>query len=75
LETVPNIRGPRADKLRVIQGQPPILSKAPESCPFRARCPQAFERCTRENPVRFDLGASHDAACFWDFQAGAARDV
>lgn len=75
LETVPHIRGERAAKLRVIQGQPPILSRAPESCPFRARCPQAFERCARENPARFDVAPLHDAACFWDFKAGAARDV
>ena len=75
LETVPHIRGARNDKLRVIQGQPPILSKPPASCPFRARCPQAFDRCARENPARFDLGASHDVACFWDFKSGAARHV
>ena len=75
LETVPHIRGERAAKLRVIQGQPPILSRAPESCPFRARCPQAFDRCAVENPARFDVGPAHDAACFWDFKAGAGRDV
>ena len=75
LETVPHIKGDRAEKLRVIQGQPPILSKAPESCPFMARCPQAFERCAGQNPARFDVGPSHDAACFWDFRTGMARDV
>ena len=75
LETVPHIRGERAAKLRVIQGQPPILSRAPESCPFRARCPQAFDRCAHENPARFDVGPAHDAACFWDFKTGAKRDV
>jgi peptide/nickel transport system ATP-binding protein/oligopeptide transport system ATP-binding protein len=73
LETVPNIRGDRQEKLRVIQGQPPILSKAPESCPFRARCPQAFDRCAAQNPARFDVGPAHDAACFWDFKTGAPR--
>jgi oligopeptide/dipeptide ABC transporter ATP-binding protein len=75
LETVPHIRGERAAKLRVIQGQPPILSRAPDSCPFRARCPQAFDRCAHENPARFDVGPAHDAACFWDFKTGAKRDV
>ena len=75
LETVPSIRGERSAKLRVIQGQPPILSRAPDSCPFRARCPQAFDRCAAENPARFDLGLGHDAACFWDFKTGAKRDV
>ncbi len=75
LETVPHIKGARAEKLRVIQGQPPILAKAPDSCPFMARCPQAFERCAQQNPVRYDVGNGHDAACFWDFKTGAPRDV
>lgn len=75
LETVPSVSGERADKLEVIEGQPPILSKHPESCPFHDRCPQAFDRCARENPQRIDVGAGHDTACFWDFKAGAARDV
>jgi len=75
LETVPRITGERSEKLRVIQGQPPILSRAPESCPFRARCPQAFDRCAAQNPARYDVGPSHDAACFWDFKTGAPRHV
>jgi peptide/nickel transport system ATP-binding protein/oligopeptide transport system ATP-binding protein len=75
LETVPHIKGARAEKLRVIQGQPPILAKAPESCPFMARCPQAFDRCAAQNPARYDVGVGHDAACFWDFKTGAPRDV
>jgi peptide/nickel transport system ATP-binding protein/oligopeptide transport system ATP-binding protein len=75
LETVPHIKGARAEKLRVIQGQPPILAKAPDSCPFMARCPQAFERCAQQNAVRYDVGNGHDAACFWDFKTGAPRDV
>lgn len=75
LETVPSVSGERADKLEVIEGQPPILSKHPESCPFHDRCPQAFDRCARENPQRIDVGVGHDTACFWDFKAGAARDV
>jgi peptide/nickel transport system ATP-binding protein/oligopeptide transport system ATP-binding protein len=75
LETVPHIKGARAEKLRVIQGQPPILAKAPESCPFMARCPQAFDRCAQQNPARYDVGVGHDSACFWDFKTGAPRDV
>ena len=75
LETVPHIRGDRAEKLRVIDGQPPILAKSPESCPFFKRCPQAFDRCAAANPRRHDVGDAHDAACFWDFETGAPRDV
>ena len=71
LETVPSVRGERASRLQVIQGQPPILGAAPEACPFRDRCPQRFERCDRENPLRREIGQRHDVACFWDFNAGA----
>ncbi len=64
LTTIPHIRGARAERLTVIEGQPPILSAAPAACPFRDRCPEAMPRCARENPRRYDVGHKHDAACF-----------
>ncbi len=64
LTTIPHIRGARADKLTVIEGQPPILSAAPAACSFAARCPVAFARCQQENPPRFAVAPDHDAACF-----------
>jgi len=75
LQTVPRVRGERAERLEVIEGQPPILHAAPSSCSFAARCPFSFERCLRENPARFEVGPGHDAACFYDFDAGGPRDV
>ncbi|MBF9034753.1 ATP-binding cassette domain-containing protein [Rhodobacterales bacterium HKCCE2091] len=75
LETVPSVRGDRVERLRVIQGQPPILAQDPDSCPFRPRCPFAFERCARQNPPRLPVGPGHDAACFWNVDTGAPRDV
>jgi len=75
LQTVPRVRGDRAERLEVIEGQPPILHAAPSSCSFAARCPLAFDRCLRENPARFEVGPGHDAACFYDFDAGGPRDV
>jgi len=75
LKTIPHVRGPRADQLTVIEGQPPILGAAPVACPFRDRCAFVFERCERENPTRTQISASHDAACFWDPEKGAPRDV
>jgi oligopeptide transport system ATP-binding protein len=65
LKTIPSISGARADRLQVIQGQPPILGAAPTACPFRARCTHAFDRCARENPARRPVGNSHDVACHW----------
>lgn len=64
LETIPQVRGARARRLRTIDGQPPILGAAPTSCPFRPRCRHATERCERENPQRHDVKPGHDVACF-----------
>ena len=75
LKTIPTIHGARAKRLTIIEGQPPILGGPPSSCPFRDRCDVAFDRCARENPPRYDLGAGHDAACFFDARTGAPRDA
>jgi len=75
LQTVPHVRGERAPRLRVIEGQPPILRAPPSACPFRDRCEHAFDRCSRENPVRRQVGPVHDVARFWDPDTGEARDV
>ncbi|MFV0492848.1 MAG: ABC transporter ATP-binding protein [Pseudorhodobacter sp.] len=77
LQTIPALTGTREKRLRVIEGQPPILGAVPTACPFRNRCPHAFDRCERENPLRRALGAApvgqgHDVACHWDARTGAA---
>ncbi|MBZ4021337.1 peptide ABC transporter ATP-binding protein [Rhodobacter sp. TJ_12] len=73
LQTVPSVRGERAEKLNVIEGQPPILRAAPSACSFRDRCPHRFGPCDAANPARHAVGPGHDAACFWDFDTNAAR--
>jgi len=75
LTTVPSIRGPRAAKLNVIEGQPPILLAAPASCSFAARCPHRFNRCDHENPPRISVGQGHDVACFWNPATVGPRNV
>ncbi|MGJ8572661.1 MAG: ABC transporter ATP-binding protein [Hoeflea sp.] len=65
LKTVPVVRGPREEKLQVIEGQPPILHDAPVACSFRNRCQYAFDRCSQENPALTDASVpGHRAACF-----------
>jgi peptide/nickel transport system ATP-binding protein/oligopeptide transport system ATP-binding protein len=64
LTTIPKISGERAKRLTIIEGQPPIMMDAPTACPFYDRCDVRFDRCTRENPRRYDVGNGHDAACF-----------
>ncbi len=73
LSTVPNVAGPRPHRLRTIEGQPPILTAPPQACPFAPRCPQVFNRCRVENPVRMRISDGHDAACWWDAATGEPR--
>ena len=70
LKTIPAISGPREARLKVIEGQPPIMQGAPVACPFRARCDYRHDRCDRENPLRRAIdgqvvGRGHDVACHW----------
>ena len=64
LKTIPSIRGARAKRLTVIEGQPPLMMGAPTSCPFRERCDRAMPVCAVKNPPRYEVGDGHDAACF-----------
>lgn len=65
LKTVPAVRGPRAERLQVIEGQPPIMHEAPVACSFRNRCQFAFDRCGQENPLLAPVHVpGHRAACF-----------
>ncbi len=50
-------------ELRGIPGLPPSLLDRPTGCPFRARCPHAFERCAVEEPALRELRPGHWAAC------------
>jgi peptide/nickel transport system ATP-binding protein/oligopeptide transport system ATP-binding protein len=75
LGTVPSVVGERAKRLKTIEGQPPIMTAEPSSCPFAPRCPQIFNRCRTENPPRIPVGDGHDVACWWDPASGEPRDV
>jgi oligopeptide transport system ATP-binding protein len=78
LKTIPKITGEREARLKVIEGQPPILNAPLTACPFRARCEYRHEACDRTNPPRRaidgqSVGHGHDVACHWS--APAAQEV
>ena len=75
LQTVPSVRSDRPEKLRVIDGQPPILFDFPGACSFRDRCGHVMDPCLKRNPPRYGVSEDHSAACFWDPETGEARDV
>jgi peptide/nickel transport system ATP-binding protein/oligopeptide transport system ATP-binding protein len=70
LQTIPKIQGVREERLQVIEGQPPILTEEPTSCPFYNRCEYHHHSCRIQNPPRRPVdgrkvGSGHDVACFW----------
>jgi oligopeptide/dipeptide ABC transporter ATP-binding protein len=63
LRSVPDFDDRRAH-LESIGGMPPDLVDPPSGCRFHPRCPYVFERCPREEPPLYPLGADRVAACF-----------
>ncbi|MER9001919.1 ABC transporter ATP-binding protein [Mesorhizobium australicum] len=49
--------------LPTIPGEVPSLLGSKVGCIFRTRCPQAFDRCARDNPVEYRIGVDHVARC------------
>ncbi|WP_075215182.1 ABC transporter ATP-binding protein [Mongoliimonas terrestris] len=66
LATVPSVRGPRADKLQAIDGQPPLLLAHPAACSFAPRCAHAAGSCAVANPPRRPVMPAHEVACVFD---------
>jgi peptide/nickel transport system ATP-binding protein len=47
-----------------LPGEVPDPAQPPSGCRFHPRCPYVFERCPREEPPLYPLGADRLAACF-----------
>jgi peptide/nickel transport system ATP-binding protein len=63
LSSVPNIRLDD-QSLRTMEGAPPDLIHPPLGCRFHPRCPQAMERCRREEPPYSHVADGHMVACW-----------
>jgi oligopeptide transport system ATP-binding protein len=62
-----SLPGPEVEhraQLTQIGGSPPDPTMLQAGCPFRARCPYAFERCAEEEPPLLDRGHGSFAACW-----------
>lgn len=47
-----------------IPGRIPDYFDPPSGCRFHPRCPQAFERCSKEKPPFYEVKEGHRVACF-----------
>ena len=63
LNAIPRM-GDGRQRLTAIEGQPPDLAALPRGCAFAARCPDAFDRCSKESPPEFDLKRGRTARCW-----------
>ncbi|HUQ83695.1 MAG TPA: ABC transporter ATP-binding protein [Gemmatimonadaceae bacterium] len=62
LHAMPRV-GRRQERLAVIPGNVPPPTAWPSGCRFRDRCPYAWERCEREHPPLYQIGAGHVSRC------------
>ena len=59
----PDPKTARVSKRIVLTGDVPSPLAVPSGCPFRTRCPQAFERCKSEKPILREVKKNHFASC------------
>ena len=57
----PDGRGALPDAL---PGEVPDPARPPAACRFHPRCPYAFDRCTREDPLMQEVAPRRSAACW-----------
>jgi peptide/nickel transport system ATP-binding protein len=68
LGSVPRPDRPSRERLVPIAGAPPAPAQRPPGCPFRPRCPHAFERCPELPPLadRLQDATAHLDRCWLD---------
>jgi oligopeptide transport system ATP-binding protein len=70
LDSLPRIDDVRGERLRTIEGMPPILIAPPDACRFGARCHFARDICRQDEPELTSRGTdTHQARC-WGTEPG-----
>jgi oligopeptide transport system ATP-binding protein len=70
LDSLPRIDDVRGDRLRTIEGLPPLLISPPDACRFNPRCVYARDICRSDEPELSPRGnAGHLARC-WATEPG-----
>ena len=58
-----------------LPGEVPDPAHPPAACRFHPRCPYAFDRCSREDPVLLEVAPRRNAACWLQTGDGSARSA
>lgn len=64
LAAAPVVNPRKRKKAVAITGEPPNPINIPPGCPFRPRCPLAFDRCSVEFPRLEEKTKGHFVSCF-----------
>ncbi len=74
LESIPTVE--KADeKLHVIEGMVPSMSKRPEGCMFHPRCAYRVEKCATERPELLSDGNGRQVRCWLYEDDPASADI
>ena len=63
LASVPRLDG-RNERLQPVLGHVPSPFERPSGCPFRSRCPEAFEPCAKACPELKEVAVGHLVRCW-----------
>jgi oligopeptide transport system ATP-binding protein len=70
LDSLPRLDDVRGDRLRTIEGLPPLLIAPPDACRFEPRCRFARDKCREQEPMLTPRGdTGHEARC-WATDSG-----
>ena len=65
LDSLPRIDDVKGERLRTIEGLPPLLIKPPDACRFRPRCIYEREICSQDEPELTPRGSDTHVARCW----------
>ena len=63
LRSLPELKGPRRERLEALSGVVPNLAKLPPGCRFEPRCPVRVPECTAEVPPLREISPGHWVSC------------
>jgi oligopeptide transport system ATP-binding protein len=70
LDSLPQLDDVRGEKLRTIEGMPPLLINPPDACRFHPRCPYARDLCRQDEPELTPRGNDRHLARCWATEPG-----